>query len=195
MTSHSNLKFDPIDHCYYLNDERIPGISKILAAGGLTGKMPYNPAAMNKGIRIHKGIEYLLGGDLDFLTVIPEDLIYLKEAEQAVNYLKLQISGLEMLVCNETKKYATQIDVVAVWEGQSTVINWKTGRKYSWHGPQTAGEAGCFTVPMRRLAIYLSGKGEWTYKEYTEQSDLDMFDECLKKFDENERKQYATGEK
>jgi hypothetical protein len=168
------------DHTYVSPAGHIlPGISSVLRAAGLLADMPGgNEAAMQRGSRVHKAVEFDTTNELDEASMDDGELFLVHAARRARQDLKLDIIAVESCVCNEALGYATKVDAVVRWEGKLTVVNYKTGNFYRHYPIQMALEALCVEEPVRRLGIYLRPSTHYLIQEYTDREDYAVARAC-----------------
>ena len=166
------------DHTYITpGGARVPGISSVLRAAGLLDAMPTgNQEAMDRGSRVHRGIELQTIGELDEATIDPGELELVMAADRWRKDLALEIMEVERGVCNEALGYGTAVDLLCRWQGKLTIVNWKTGGAWPHYPIQMALEALCFDEPVRRLAIYLGKLNK--QEEYTAREDFVVARAC-----------------
>lgn len=153
------------DHTYELPDGSIvPGISRTMSAVGLDWEFKGGFADPSKGVRVHRAIQYALEGDLDFRTVDDSEVGYVYAAEDFLKKHRVKVEAVEYGVGSSELGYATQIDVLGIWQGQRTVINWKTSaRAYRYYEVQSALEALLFE-PEEVQRLYVSLRSDGTFK-------------------------------
>lgn len=65
-------EFDKEKHVYYVDGQKVPGVSEILRGLGLSKEYGgVSPFYAERGTAVHKAIEYLLAGELDEDTLDP----------------------------------------------------------------------------------------------------------------------------
>jgi hypothetical protein len=157
----------------------LPGISSVLRAAGLLDSMPTgNEAAMQRGSRVHKAVEFDTTNELDEASMDEGELFMVHAARRARQDLKLDVIATEACVCNEALGYATKVDLVCKWDGKLTVVNYKTGNYYAHYPIQLALEALCFDEGVRRLAIYMRPSKHYLMQEYEDRADYAVARAC-----------------
>jgi len=161
------------DHTYVSPGGHVlPGISSVLRAAGLLDSMPGgNEAAMQRGSRVHKAVEFDTADELDEATVEAGELFLVQAARRARQDLKLEVVAVEVCVCSEALGYGTRVDALVRWDGKLSVVNYKTGGMYPHYPIQMALEALCFEEPVRRLGIYLRPSTHYLVQEYIDRQD------------------------
>jgi len=104
-----------------------PGIEKWKARVGEEAAQKISTKAARRGTRIHKYIERYMEGDVDYLKKSPPD------HKEMVNLVVPQINekidnirGIELGMWSDGLKVAGTSDLVADYEGELAVIDWKT---------------------------------------------------------------------
>jgi hypothetical protein len=174
------LTFDPEKHAYYLDGERLLGVTTVLREAKLFDyKSSYDGgAAMERGTAIHALTELEDNGAL-----IPENvpnplMISVDGWTKFKEDTKIEILGSEEAVYHPLYKYAGTLDRRVLFRGREAVIDIKTGIQAPWHSIQTAAYAKCFNRPLLRYALYIA-KGSYTLIEHSNPDDWDVFRSAL----------------
>jgi hypothetical protein len=156
----------------------LPGITSRLRAAGLLYEFEGAGKSFldrEKGHRIHSAVQYALEGDLDESSVEPEEIGYIRAAEEFVRREDFSLEGLEVPVCTTEYGYGTRIDAVGKWRGKFAVVNWKSGPPRRVYAIQSALEALIYSpAPVERLGIHLSADGRYTLVHYTDRKDYEI---------------------
>lgn len=121
------FEFDPVRHLYLLNGKRLPSVTGIMKAGGLTKdysdvdpKVLANAAA--RGTAVHKAIEQLHEGTLDWAVlhdeIIPRVLAYEKFRTDA----RWQHLHSEQMFYSKRWMYAGTMDAIGTTYGTSNLV-------------------------------------------------------------------------
>lgn len=177
--------FDEANHVYVTaGGRRLPGISSTLRIATLAEEMRADQEAMDRGSRVHMGIEFDVQGDLNEESMNGDELPYIWAARRARAELDLVNDGTEVPVCNEALGYGTKIDMITKWKGIIAVVNWKTGGQYPQYPIQMALEALCMdhleklSTSVARLGIHLYDTGKYKLIEYKDFSDFAVARAC-----------------
>lgn len=176
------VEFHPDPRRYIAPGGRIlPGISSRGRAAGLLYEFEGNGFLdPQKGDRIHTAIHYALEGDLDDSTVDPDEYGFVRAALNCIEREEMKplltLSGkpaVEYAVGNLDLGYATKVDLLCLWRGKKTVVNWKTSEKvFRWYAWQSALEALLFTPEVvQRLGVHLAADGSYKLEAYTDRGD------------------------
>lgn len=122
------LRFDPVEHKYWMGKKRIPGVSEILQRVGLTKKYDnIDPFYRDRGIATHKAIELFLKGVLDMSTLD----VSVKPCFEA--FLKYstdcplgEILALEKPMCDNSNSFAGTPDLIT----ERAIFDWKCSKSH-----------------------------------------------------------------
>lgn len=165
------------DHTYRLPDGSVvPGISRTMAAVGLDWEFKGGFADPSKGVRIHQAVQYAIEGDLDESSMDPSEIGYVHAALACLKKHKITVEKVEYGVGSVELGYATQIDVLGLWQGQRTVLNWKTSaRSYRYYVVQSALEALLFEPEqVLRLCVHLRSNGTFKLWQYAGAEEMEI---------------------
>ena len=127
------LIFKPESHQYFLDDEELPSVTTILKGVGLidTRFMPEDAAA--NGQRRHKLTQLMDEGNLDWGSVLPEDLPYAQAWALFREEHEFAVDAVEVAAYQEVYRYAGTIDRIGKYEGTPSVLDIKSGQVQKWH--------------------------------------------------------------
>jgi hypothetical protein len=166
------------DHTYELPGGRVVGgVTRILRAAGLLYELNGNSHLdPSKGDRIHSAIHYALEGDLDEASVDPDEYGFVRQALDWCRSEGLEEIRPEYAVGNPDLGYATKIDVLCLWRGKPSCINWKSSATtYEFWRWQSALESLLFSPePVQRLSVQLTGSGLPKIHHHTDRRDYEV---------------------
>jgi hypothetical protein len=126
----ARLTFDADAHVYTLDGEVVPSVTQVLEAVRLIDlyHLPRETRerALERGRRVHAAIHYLIEGSLEIMSVDDEDRGYLDAAEAFLKDAALIPVLFEHRVCHPPLRYAGTTDLVAWWNGELAVVDWKS---------------------------------------------------------------------
>lgn len=171
------LTFDPTSHQYFLDGRKILNVTKILRLCGVIDDRFYNEEARIRGTIVHKCCHYLAENDLDWNTVDPALIGYIKA------YLKfLTDSGFvpnecEKKIYHPTLYYACTPDQIGDG-GRDQIIELKTGHMPKWTGLQLALQAMA-RFPERyyeiaRVGVELHEDETYRHENFNDEQDFDV---------------------
>lgn len=174
-------------HRYWLPDGREAlGVSAILKAAGLIDDRWFNEEAALRGTFVHAALEYLDAGELVEDSVDPAIAGYVAAYQRflrecpSVGRIVLSEAALGDLVLG----YAGTVDRVRYVGDALAVIDFKTGAPCSWHPIQLSAYAALVKTYsqhaiVQRWGLYLRADGGYTFKQYTDRRDWDVFRAAL----------------
>jgi hypothetical protein len=135
ITDARELTFDEESHTYRLDGDEIPSVSAIIEAAGYWGQTrgSFPAGAAERGKRIHRAVEYINLGVLDWKTVEGTGHEpYLKAYEKWRKDFSPTLRDIEVRVVGECEGlvYAGTIDMVVQKEDGVQVVDLKTGGSY-----------------------------------------------------------------
>lgn len=160
---------------YLVDGVPTPSVNEILEAVGITSSRYYKPGAAERGTAVHKMLE-----DYDVLGVPGEGLFF----EAYLSFLrraKPKIIAIERFVFVEDPRYGGTLDRVMEIDGQTYVVDIKTGWPTSWHEIQLAAYARAYGAVDRIAALYLKD-GIPKFREYDLEKGLARWAEVLEKY-------------
>lgn len=125
---------------------------------GTGGGESQSSAARDRGIKIHEAIAFTLSSTEPMVT--PELLPYWESAKPIVKAIR-NPTHCEHSVYHGEFKYAGTLDLIAQWQGKTTIIDWKTSyrtKRLDW-----------ITDHTLQIAAYAKAY-EWMYGVSVEQS-------------------------
>jgi hypothetical protein len=167
------FRFDEIEHRYYLGDEELPNVTRILAAS-----FPFNARrdladeACERGTIVHKACELDDLGVLDETTLEPEFWPYLQawRAFRNQHGFTPDPDGIEVRRYHPQRKYAGTIDRIGrMRSGRHMVIDIKTGDRYAHYQLQLAAYVFLLENPFEyhRGLVFLNFDGSFDLEEYS----------------------------
>lgn len=126
-----DLWFDPQAHAYYRQGRRIGSVTDVLKAVGIIdqNEMWVTEHEMWKGTCIHKGVELLNKGTLDWDTVDDTEIMpYLQSYEKFIQSTGFKARRIEYALVDIVLGIAGRLDIEGLFpSGQPAVIDVKTG--------------------------------------------------------------------
>lgn len=108
------LTFDAEKHHYFWNKVRVPGISEIIKTVGLGRDYAgVDTFYRDRGIAVHKCIEFYLNGTLDELTVDPVCVPYLDAFKEWAFYKDVLMLNTEKMLYSVEYNFAGTLDLIA----------------------------------------------------------------------------------
>lgn len=171
--------FDPNLHRYYLDAKEIPGVSDILEEGGLKHSYGGFEDAQWRGLHVHNATELLDLGDLDWGSVYPQWVGYVKAWERFKQDEGFEPTLIEYQDWHRAYRYAGTLDRRGVLNGEYALLDLKTSvQEEPWWKWQLAGYQllrGNEWLADRRIVVQLRENGTWHMIEYKDQTDWRVF--------------------
>lgn len=162
QTTSPVFTFDQDAHRYYLDGVEIPHVTGILHAAGLTRSYDGFHEAQWRGLHVHQACEWLDLNDLDWSTVYPQWVGYVRSYERRKAQDGLVPRLIEWQGYHPALRFAGTID--REYEPRNGIIpqlDLKTGAEEDWHPWQTAGYYLLRGVKeARRGCLYLQEDGQ-----------------------------------
>lgn len=171
--------FDPNEHRYFLDGVEIPGVTTIIKTAGLSQFWGGFTQAQLRGLHVHEACEYLDLHDLDWGSVYPQWVGYVRSYERFKQETGFEPELIEYQTYHPIYRFATTIDRRGRLRNESVILDLKTGAEEDWHKWQTAGQQICGGDAWsndRRGDIYLHEDGSTaTLEWHDDPNDLKVF--------------------
>lgn len=168
------LEFIPETHEYFYEGRKVPCVSDILEDAGYIDKRFFKPIYAERGKIIHTITQYYDEGDLDESSVDTEFAGWLEAYKTFRHDYKdrIEIIGIERLLYSPQYDYAGTADRFITIDGESGLIELKSGVPQAWHVLQLTGYSQCFghAVPKKLYALYLKKDGTYKFVELKDPS-------------------------
>lgn len=184
----SNNAFDPGPHIYTIDKKIVDSVTGVLADNNLIDLRWFDEKSRLRGTRVHIGTHYMDEGDLDWNTVLPQDIGFLRSWDLLKLRNKIEIISVEDQVYDPLYMFAGTYDRILTMHGSSTrwSIDIKTvgdgkGKPPFWAKYQTGSYEGTYRKMhggdmMRRGAVVLQEDGSLPrIYEYRDSSDYADF--------------------
>lgn len=196
-TDIDGLEFDPVEHSYFYNGVKCPGVTGTLESVGLSDFSMVAPDILAQaqafGTEVHKRCE---DNDLDRLDESSlTDLVamHVMQWNQFLSDMKVTIKEVEKVVFHPAFKYAGTLDRIAEIKGKLYILDIKTGPKMRSHAIQTAAYDGALNhadkrKSLKRACVLLTEKG-YKFEEHKGPEDFSIFLSALavRNYKENHR--------
>lgn len=192
------VTFEPEAHIYTLHngeEKRIlPSVTQIIQDNNLGfdfSVMPKVDLAWygDRGTKVHLACEYLDKDILDWKSVAPEILGYVKSYQLGKHEYKFEVLEAEMLVFDKLHRYAGTLDRIVKFIGNDfngiSQIDIKSGAAHISHGYQQAGYNICldgseYSRHIPRYGLYLNKDGKPPkLKAYPDLNDFVIFESAV----------------
>jgi hypothetical protein len=173
------LHFDREKHVYTLQDEpespwngsRLLSVTEVLRQVGFVDPQWYTDEARERGRRVHRATELLDTEGLDWSSVRPRELGYVKAWERFVDETGWVSREVELPVHSSLYGHAGCIDRIGFYRDDATVevvTDIKSGGLPKWVPFQVGGYIETLPPMHRRAeAVVLSQDGSWKRKRFT----------------------------
>jgi len=160
---------------YLVDGVPTPSVTEILEAVGITSSRYYKPGAAERGTAVHRMLE-----EYDVLG-IPGEGLYFEAYCSFLARAEPKIIAIERFVFVEDPRYGGTLDRVMEIDGQTYVVDIKTGWPASWHEIQLAAYARAYGAVDRIAALYIKD-GIPKFREYDLTKGLARWAEALEKY-------------
>lgn len=129
------LRFEDLNHAYFLDDVRVPSVTQVLQSSGAMidfSKIP-QPILLEaraRGSAVHRAAHYWLENDLivdDFMSTFPEYAGYLQSLITLFDTGRLTTVCCERRVASLQYRYAGTFDWIGLFDGAAAILDWATG--------------------------------------------------------------------
>lgn len=138
------IEFDEETHTYTFKGKVVPGVTSILAPLNDFENVPWEKLerAREFGQHVHQAVEWMIEGTLDWSTLDPALLPYVKSAEAWLCHTKPRLIESERVIFHDSRFYAGKLDLHCEIKKRKLwyrhVIDFKTGAAQPKAvGPQT----------------------------------------------------------
>ena len=174
--------FDPATHTYRIGNIRVPSVTQVLSAAGMTNGAYWTTEARDRGTYVARATEIYDRDpdDFDWDGVDEDKVGYVRAWEKFKRESGCEIVACEAQVYSEAYQFAGTLDRIIRWHGSLTLIDIKTGSPADWHPLQTAAYRMCVDDrPLDRAAIYLAANSTYRLIEHASRRNEDVFRAAL----------------
>lgn len=132
------LIFESTAHTYLLRDQRLISVTDSLRTAGLIDLQWCTSRARWVGSVVHEGCRLINKGTLNWESVHPDCVGYLRSFEKFLPLSGFQVAGFEKPIHHPGLLYAGMPDLWGIFNGSWAVIDYKTGPVQDWCALQTA---------------------------------------------------------
>lgn len=199
MIAAPSFRYDDAAHAYYLDDQRIPGISELLKLGGLVDDRFYTEESRKRGSEVHELCAQWDLQALDPLTVTSNRRPYLLGYIDAVTRLECEWEAVEEAEAHPSLRFGGRPDRIGIVRKLQTVAEIKTGKKAKMvevYGHRTNAHAVqlCLQAILaasrrplpakhwQRLAIHPKVTGKFDVELYEDERDFDVARKILRDY-------------
>ena len=184
-----NFVFDEEKHLYLLDNRPLLSVTQALKGAGLVeyDNLPIAPDVLERararGKAVHAACHYLDEGDLDWSTLDPSLVGYVKAWQKFKDESGIIIEQIEHKFYHPSLLFAGTPDRVATRMGRRGVYDIKTYECAAWTGLQLSGyELGlrpAGEAPWDRWGVWLKPEGTYKLQQFTNRNDVEIFKACL----------------
>jgi len=175
----NQIEMDPVTRQYRLNGNKVPGVTKIIKAGGLQLDWMPDDWYFERGRAVHLVTALDDLGDLDESTVDDRIMPYLTgwRRFRAESSFKIEAEGIEKRVSNTQYRFCGTLDRLGRIRKRRGVLDIKCGQPEPWHQIQLAGYALCLrnSYALARWSLYLKDDGDFRLKPCRDLNDFRIF--------------------
>ena len=160
--------FDQNEHRYFLDGVEIPGVTSILKEAGLCRSYDGFHEAQLRGLHVHTACEWLDLNDLDWASVYPQWVGYVRAYERFKQEQGFAPELIEFQSYSPAYRFGGTIDRVGVMEGKKVLGDIKTGQPEDWHPIQTAAYSLLVDGVQERISVYLKDDGTYRIERHAD---------------------------
>lgn len=176
------LEFEEEGHIYRLDGAIVPSVTQVLACLEAWDNVPRDAleAARELGTHVHAACHLFNRGELDWATLDPVLLPYVRAWEKFLEDKSATIIGSEVRVAHPKLGFAGTVDTLIDVRGYDWLCDIKTAITVSRAvGPQTAGYEMMLGKKFRRYCVQLFADGTYRLWPLKSPTDLSIFVSCL----------------
>lgn len=173
-------ELDEATHRYSIDGRTVISVTQVMQQGGIIDPSWYTEEARDRGTAVHAAIHYLNEGTLDYATIDPLIIPFLKAYVRFTRIGGFKPLLYEKICYSDAHDYATRIDIYGQWPtGTHSLIEIKTGRRPKWVPIQLAAqrqaalESGL--CPSSLYSLTLDGSGDFRLNQETQSDALPLF--------------------
>lgn len=173
--------YDPVDHSYRLDGQRVPSVTQILIQTGRIETKWFRDGAADRGRRVHAACMVLDElGTLRWQDLDPEIGAEVEAYAAFKRDCRPMYDGIERAFWHRTLQYGGRPDrsCQTLFSGRAT-LELKTGQEADWHGLQLAGYER-LRPRGARYAVYLKKTGRYQVRHYKKADDHREFIRALR---------------
>lgn len=179
------LILDKATHRYSWGGRPVGGVTEIIQALGIVDARWFTDYARERGTAVHTALEYLAQGRLDWSTLDPRIVGYVRAGERFMKDAGIRVGSCltEHLVYHPALRYAGKLDLFAEAFGKKSVIDFKSGG-LGCAAIQTAAYEEATRIefgdrePYRRMGVQLHADGTYRKTDFTAASDYSIWAAC-----------------
>ena len=153
----------------------LPSVTQILMMAGLIDTSFMRRSAAARGTKVHEATAQLDRGEKGFADLDHSIGAYVVGWRMWVQMEQVEILEVEKIVGGAELGFAGTCDRVIRRDGDTWVLDLKTGASRSWHRLQLAAYALALGIPCRRMALYLDDCCRARSREFSAAEDLEEF--------------------
>lgn len=187
----TGLDFQEDGHIYRYKGAIVPGVTTVLQQLQYLQGIPWEvlEAAREFGTHVHQACHLYNQKDLVEEELDQALVPYLDQYKRFLSDTGFVVIQSELLVYNETARYAGQLDFTGNFRGTTWVVDIKSGVVPSTVGAQTAAYQGAIPVasrPKKRACLQLSAT-DYRFIEQKEFGDFSLFLSALNCYRHNQK--------
>lgn len=170
----SELIFNKKKHTYTVEGEVLPSVNQVLSGVGICDYSMIPEADRDRyftrGTYVHKAMELLLRGELDWDTVDDSILGYVRAGEKFILDTGFKMIRQEIPLYHSAYKYAGTFDAIGKIGDVAVLVDWKTGAvldhvKYQIGGYYNLLKANNMEEPLQGYGVELKANGKYKMSE------------------------------
>jgi hypothetical protein len=179
MIDTGELQYSEENHVYVLNGRRVPSIHDVLDRFRFTETTFIEAQALIRGTAVHKGIELIEKGTIDWSTVDKELDGYLNAYRLFKSENDFHPTHNEPKAYHSKLLYAGRLDAFDAEHG--IIVEYKTGSLPKWTRYQLAAQERALELdePCERVGVELHADGTYRMERFTKSLDLMLWQSIM----------------
>ena len=168
--------FNPETHEYFIKNRKAPGVTGVLKEAGFIDGEWYTEESRQRGTAVHEATQFLDEDDLDWDTLHPKILPYVKAYEKFKLDTGFKPDLVEHRVFSDLYHFGGTLDRTGTFpNGDETLLDIKSGAIAFWTALQTAAYDYCLDKRRQRMAVQLKNDGTYKVKTFKDPNDIKIF--------------------
>lgn len=181
------LTFDPKHHRYYLDEQEVPSVTRVLEPMQELDGIPKDilEQARIRGQHVHAACHMLVAKTLEWRTLDPTLMPYVSACDKFLKENEIKVLVAEKQMADPGLKFAGTLDVLGIFRRNPCIFDWKsTATMPRTAGPQTAAYDYLYRRsmggrPMRRFGVQLLDDGTYKLFPFEDPRDWSWFASAL----------------
>ena len=163
----------------YYDNCKYPRVTSVIASAGLIDTEWFTDEVRDRGSAVHLACQFLDENDLDWSTVDPKYLPYVKAYEKFLNECKPMWKHIEHRITDDLYGYTGTVDRIGMLFDKNCVLDIKSGGMYPATGIQLAAYEAATKEKLVRYGLQVKDDESYKLKKYEDRTDIKIFRSAL----------------